>query len=226
MQPVEIKNKLIEELTGKSPNHKTGMIIGFLFSGGILTFLGAGIYSWFSIMDDQMPSPGGVIGCGLGALLIGFVLGGIGKKLGWLDSEIDQKALAALTMDEEDIMAEYGFKDWNYDERREREIESAAFVLATFQFLFGTLWSCFEYLFLPDDLPEEGLRAATAVLMYLQQSGRTSQSKLTSGLAQSGLPEPETRRGLAFLKTTGLIVGNEEGFLLTKKAQDMMASSS
>lgn len=225
MQPEDIKNKLIKELTGTCPTHKSGMYIGFFFSAGVLAFIGAGLYSWFSIINDNMPAAGGIVGCGIGAVLLGFILGAIGARMGLLDADIDRQALAALTRDEEDVIAEFGIKSWDYEERREREMQTFGFALATFQFLFGTLWSCFEYLFLPSKLPEEGLRGATAVIMFLKKSGRTDQNKLTNGLSGSGLPEQDTRRGLTFLKSRGLVVGNQEGFLLSKKGQELLESA-
>ena len=219
MQPEHIKNKLIEELTGRSPEHRSGMIVGFFFAMGVIAAIGSGIYLWICIETADEPSKAGFLSASLGAIALGFVIGGIGSKMGILQAEIDDKALAALTRDEEDVFAEFGIKSWDYEQRRQQEMAATGFFLATFQFLFGTLWSCFEFLFLPSNLPQEGLRAATAVLMYLQQSGRTSQTALTQGLAQSGLPDQETRRGLAFLRTRGLVVGYPDGYILTEKAK-------
>ncbi len=221
MQPELIRNRLIEELTGRSPEHRTGMLVGFFFALGIIAAIGSGLYLWMCIETDGEPSKVGFLTASLGAVVLGFVLGGIGSKMGLLDAQIDEKALEALTHDDEDAFAEMGIKTWGYDQRREQEIATAGFFLATFQFLFGTLWSCFEFLVLPSNLPEEGLRGATAVMMYLEQSGRTGQTPLTLGLAKSGLAEQDTRRGLAFLMARGLIVGNSDGYMLTEKAKNI-----
>lgn len=221
MDPQSVKNALIKELTGRDPQHKTGMILGFGFSLGALAFLGAMGYLAICINNEGEPEPGGFFVGAVSMVCLGFFLSWLGDRMGWLESEIDREAIAALTYDEEDFAASYGFKDWNYDARRNAEVEGLAFAAATFQFLIGTLWVTLRYLFMGDNIPEEGLRGATAVVMYLQKSGRVDQDKLTRGLKESGLPEQDTRKGLTFLKVKGLVIGNAEGFLLSEKGKKL-----
>jgi hypothetical protein len=213
---------MVEEITGRSPDHTTGMLVGLGFSIFIIGGLGAGLNA-FTVADaGDTPTVAGMLGTSAVFVLLGLALGGIGAKLGFLDSEISDQTLSELTYDEEDLLAEYGLKSPFYDEERAREMASLGFALATFQFLFGTLWRSFTYFVLPNNLPESGIRAATAVLMYLQQSGRTSQADLTSGLVKSGLAEAETRAGLLFLRQRGYVVGNSDGYVLTEKAMKIL----
>ena len=221
MDPQSVKNALIKELTGRDPQHKTGMILGFGFSLGALAFLGAMVYLAFCLNNEGEPQAGGFFVGAVSMVALGFFLSWLGDRMGWLESEVDKEAIAALTYDEEDFAARYGLAFPGYELRRQGEIEGFAFAAATFQFLIGTLWVTLRYLFVGDNLPDEGLRGATAVVMYLEKSGRVSQDKLTQGLKDSGLPEQDTRKGLTFLKVKGLVVGNNEGFLLSEKGKKL-----
>ena len=138
MQPESIKKKLIEELTGRNPDHKVGMLFGFVFSMGIVFCLGAVGYVWLAMQGMGDPSGSGALLAGVVAILVGIALGGIGSKLGWLDAEMDQSAYAALN-DDRGVLDHFGM---DYSRDRAEEAAAAGMALATFQFLFGSWWSC------------------------------------------------------------------------------------
>ena len=220
MESNTVKNAIIKEITGRSPADNTGMLIGMGMSIAVLAGLGAGVAVVSGFSAGGEPSAGGIL---LGAVIgigIGFVGGFIGDQMGWWESDLDGVA-EALTYDSEDYMADkFGIKSWNYENERQGEIMAAGLFLATFQFLFGTLWGGVKYFTGGDKAPLEGFRGPVAVTMYLHQAGRTSQAKIVNGLNDSGLPEGETVRGIAILKKIGYVVGNADGFMLTQKAKD------
>ena len=220
MESEKVKNAIVKELTGRSPGNNTGMLVGMVISLTILSALGAGAAVVSNLSADEGISGVSLFIGALGGVCIGFLGGFIGDKMGWLDKDLEGVA-ENLTYGAEDYIADnLGLKSWNYDAERQNEVAAAGCMLASFQFLFGTLWGSFKYFTGGGKDPDQGFRGPTAVAMYLHQAGRTSQAGVVNGLKESGLPEGETIRGLAILKKIGFIVGGPEGFLLTQKAVD------
>ena len=222
MSAEKVRDKLIEEITGHGPGHTQGLVMGFVVSSVISLLLGAAIYVGVQMDSGGDFSPGGMIMTSLMVLVVLTGLGAVGDKMGFLDTHLDMSDYRDITRDEEDILADFGIRSFNYEQRRESEAATAGCAVAFFQFLCGTLWKCISSLVNPKSLPHDLVRASTGILMFLQKSGLCEQGKLTESLLSSGLPKTDTRAGLVLLKQRGYISLGPKGFSLTEKGNTLV----
>lgn len=201
------------------------MLAGFFLVICIFGALGAGGYVYLNSYNSEASGAGAMLS-GLVMIIFAFVLSWGGSKLGWWEADMDDKLYDNLTYDSGDYLADnYGIKAPFHDYDRAQEVAAMGLFLSTFQFLFGTLWGTTRYLTGGVKLPEEALRGATGVALYLDKAGRASQSKIVKGLSESGLQEAETLKGLGMLRKFKLVVGNNDVFLLTQEAKDSFSPS-